>query len=126
MGFVWMSKKPIEGVASIYESYITLNKAASSHFENAYGVMLGIDPDRLKIAIKPVSKDDVDTGVVPDEKLHKISVKGSYARVSNKKFLLDVAQIANIKLDNSNSLKFKSYWNKEDHLLIIDLKQPEV
>ncbi len=126
MGFVWASKKPIDGIASIYESYITLNKAASSHFENAYGVMLGIDIDRLKIAIKPVSKEDVDTGIVAKEKFHKISVKSSYARVSNKKFLLDVAQIANIKLDNSNSLKFKTYWNKEEHLLIVDLKQPEV
>ena len=126
MSFIWASKKPKDGVATLYENNITLNKAASSHFEHAYNVLLGLDADSLKIAVKPVSKEQFDIGSVPEEKRHKITVKSSYARVSNKKFLKEVAELANIDLTDNNSFKFKANWSKDEHLLVIDLNQPEV
>jgi hypothetical protein len=126
MSFVWASKKPKDGVATLREANITLNKAASSHFEHAYNVLLGVDPDKMRIAIKPVTKEEFDIGAIPEEKRHKITVRSSYARVSNKKFLKEVAEIANIELKDDNSFKFKANWSKEEHLLIIDLNQPEV
>jgi hypothetical protein len=126
MSFIWASKKPNDGVATLYESNITLNKAASSHFEHAYNVLLGLDRDKKRIAIKPMSKEEFDIGAVPEEKRHKITVRASYARVSNKKFLKDVAELANIELADNNSYKFKAMWSKEEGLLIIDLNQPEV
>jgi hypothetical protein len=126
MGFLWASNKPTDGVATLYSSNITLNKAASSHFEHAYGVMLGMDKEKRKIAVKPILKEEVDSGVVPEEKRHKIAVKSSYARISNKKFLNEVAELANIELQDNNFLKFKAIWNKEERLLVIDLNQPEV
>ena len=52
MSFVWVSKKPKDGVATLYESNITLNKAASSHFDHAYSVLLGLDEDGKKIGWK--------------------------------------------------------------------------
>jgi hypothetical protein len=126
MSFVWASKKPKDGIATIYESNITLNKAASSHFENAYNVLLGLDPDSKKVAIKPVSKEEFDIGAIPSEKRHKITVKPSYARVSNKKFIKELANVANIDLQNNHSFKFKAFWSKPEKLLIIDLNQLEV
>jgi hypothetical protein len=126
MSFIWASKKPNDGVATLYESNITLNKAASSHFEHAYNVLLGLDRDKKRIAIKPMSKEEFDIGAVPEEKRHKITVRASYARVSNKKFLKDVAELANIELADNNSYKFKAMWSKEEGLLVIDLNQPEV
>lgn len=126
MSFIWASKKPKDGVATLYENNITLNKAASSHFEHAFSVLLGLDTENKKVAVKPVSKEEFDIGTVPEEKRHKITVKSSYARVSNKKFLKEVAEIANIDLKDNNSFKFKANWSKEDHLLVIDLNQPEV
>jgi hypothetical protein len=125
MSFIWASKKPNDGVATLYESNITLNKAASSHFEHAYNVLLGLDRDKKRIAIKPMSKEEFDIGAVPEEKRHKITVRASYARVSNKKFLKDVAELANIELADNNSYKFKAMWSKEEGLLVIDLNQPE-
>lgn len=126
MSFIWASKKPNDGVATIYESNITLNKAASSHFEHAYNVLLGLDVAQQKVAIKPVSKEEFDIGAIPEEKRHKITVKPSYARVSNKKFIKELAETAGINLQEGQSFKFKTYWEKKENLLVIDLKQPEV
>lgn len=126
MSFVWTSKKPKDGVATFYESNITLNKAASSHFENAYNVLLGLDRDGMKVAIKPMTKEEVDIGAVAKEKRHRITVKSSYARVSNKKFIKEVAELAHIDLADNNSVKFKAKWSKEDGFLIVDLNDPEV
>jgi len=126
MSFIWASKKPKDGVATLYESNITLNKAASSHFERAYNVLLGLDTDGKKIAVKPLSKEEVELGAIPEEKRHKITVKPSYARVCNKKFMKEIAQVANLDLANNNSFKFTAAWSREDSALIIDLNTMEV
>ena len=125
MSFVWASKKPKDGVATLYESNITLNKAASTHFERAYSVLLGIDENKMRIAVKPISKEEVDSGKIPEEKRHKITVRPSYARVSNKKFMKEVSQVANLDLAQKNAYKFSATWSREDSALIIDLKHME-
>lgn len=126
MSFIWASKKPNDGIATLYESNITLNKAASSHFEKAYNVLLGLDSDKKRVAVKPISKEEFDIGAIPEEKRHKITVKASYARVCNKKFLKEVADLANIELKDNNSFKFRAKWNPEEQILVIDLTNPEV
>jgi len=125
MSFVWASKKPKEGVATLYESNITLNKAASAHFDHAYSVLLGLDPGGKQIAVKPISKEQDQIGSIPEEKRHKITVKPSYARVCNKKFMKEIADIARIDLSDNKSYKFKTEWSKDDSALIIDLNHPE-
>ena len=126
MSFIWASKKPKDGVATLYESNITLNKAASSHFDHAYNVLLGLDKQSKRVAVKPISKEEFDIGAIPSEKRHKITVRSSYARVCNKKFLKEVASIAKLDLSDNNSYKFTAKWNSEEGILIIDLNQPEV
>jgi hypothetical protein len=125
MSFVWTSKKPNEGVATLYESNITLNKSASSHFDHAYNVLLGIDHNLKRIAVKPVTKQEFERGAIPEEKRHKITVRPSYARVCNKKFMKEVALLADLDLNNNQAYKFKTLWSKNDNALIIDLNQPE-
>lgn len=126
MSFVWVSKKPKDGVATLYESNITLNKAASSHFERAYSVLLGLDEDGKKIAVKPISKEEYELGAIPEEKRHKITVKASYARVCNKKFMKEIANLLNVTLGDNSSFKFQTRWSREDSALVIDLSKPEV
>lgn len=126
MSFIWASKKPNDGVATLCESNITLNKAASSHFDHAYNVLLGLDDQSKRVAVKPISKEDYDIGAIPAEKSHKITVRPSYARVCNKKFLKEVATLANLDLSENNSYKFVATWDNENGLLIIDLNKPEV
>lgn len=121
MSFKWTSKKPNEGVVTLYDSNITLNKSASAHFDHAYSVLLGIDRDAKRIAIKPITKQESERGVIPDEKRHKITVRPSYARVCNKKFMQEVAELANLNLEKHNAYKFKTQWSKEEDALIVDL-----
>jgi len=123
MSFEWASKKPNEGVATLYESNITLNKSASSHFDRAHSVLLGIDHNTKRIALKPITKGERERGDIPEEKIHKITVRPSYARVCNKKFLREVAEIAEIDLTDNNAMKYKTMWSAKDHALIIDLTQ---
>ncbi len=123
MGFDWVSRKPAEGIATLYESNITLNKSASAHFEKAYSVLLGLDRDQKRIAIKPITKQEYERGAIPEEKRHKITVRPSYARVCNKKFIQEVSEIANIDLNDNNAVKFKTLWSAADHALIVDLNE---
>ncbi|PAT02614.1 hypothetical protein CI105_01265 [Candidatus Izimaplasma bacterium ZiA1] len=125
MSFTWASKKPKDGVATLYESNITLNKSASSHFDHAYSVLLGLDEGGKRVAVKPVSKEEYQLGTVPEEKSHKITVKPSYARVCNKKFLKDVADLIKLDLSDNKSYKFRAIWSAKDHALIIDLNEKE-
>ncbi len=125
MSFIWASKKPNEGLATLYESNITFNKSASSHFEKAYNVLLGIDYDKKRIAVKPISKQEYERGAIPEEKRHRIIVRPTYARVCNKKFMKEVATMADLDLNDNQAYKFKTLWSKEDKALIIDLNRPE-
>ena len=126
MSFEWTSKKPNDGIATLYESNITLNKSASSHFDHAYSVLLGLDRDGLLVAVKPISKEEFQLGAIPEEKRHKITVKPSYARVCNKRFMKEISEVANINLIDNQSYKFKTTWSKKDMALIIDLNKTEV
>lgn len=126
MSFEWTSKKPNDGIATLYESNITLNKSASSHFDHAYSVLLGLDRENLLVAVKPISKEQFQLGAIAEEKRHKITVKPSYARVCNKRFMKEISEVANIDLTDNKSYKFKTTWSKKDLALIIDLNKMEV
>ena len=125
MSFQWASKKPKDGIATLYDSNITLNKSASAHFDHAYSVLLGIDYNTKRIAIKPITKQAYERGDIPEEKRHKITVRPSYARVCNKKFMKEVASIAAIDLNTNTAVKYKTEWSAKDQALIIDLSEPE-
>ncbi len=122
MAFEWTSRKPTEGIATIYQSNITLNKNASVHFERAYSVLLGLDKENTRIAIKPITKQEHERGTFPEEKKHKITVRPSYARVCNKKFIKEAMEIADVDLNENNAIKFKTTWSKEHQALLVDLK----
>lgn len=126
MSFEWVSKKPKDGVATLYESNITLNKAASAHFDHAYSVLLGLDREGRRIAVKPISKEEFQIGAIPEEKRHKITVKPSYARVCNKKFMKEISELMDLQLGDNSSHKFKTKWSSEESALIIHLDLPEV
>lgn len=124
--FIWASKKPLDDIATLYEGNITLNKSATSYFESAYVVLLGLDTDQKLIAIKPVTKEEIGLGYIPEEQQHNITVKSSYSRISNKLFLKEVSELIGLNFKTTQAYKFKATWNKKDDALIIDLKKKEV
>lgn len=125
MEFNWISKQASKGVATIYESNITLNKTASIHFETAYNVMLGLAEDKKLIAIKPLSKEQATSGTLDREKLYKISVKPSYSRISNKNFIKEVMILLNLDFEKNQNYKFSTKWRNDEKLLIVDLNDKE-
>jgi len=124
--FVWASKKPLDNIATISDANITLNKSATSYFEHAYVVLLGLDPVNKLIAVKPVTKEEIGLGYIPEEQQHNITVKASYSRVCNKLFIKEVADLLSLDFVSNPAYKFKADWNKKDNALIIDLKTKEV
>lgn len=126
MNFTWASKKPLDEIATLYEANITLNKSATSYFENAYVVLLGLDRDSQAIAIKPITKEELKLGFIPESQQHNITVKSSYSRVCNKLFLKEVSDLIGLEFGNNQSYKFKASWNEKEKALIIDLKNSEV
>lgn len=124
--FEWASKKPLDELATLYEANITLNKSATNYFESAYVVLLGLNKVSKKIAVKPIKKEKVSLGYIPEEQRHNITIKSSYSRICNKLFLSEVAELINLDFTKKNSYKFKAYWDKTEEALIIDLNREEV
>ncbi|MGD9910312.1 MAG: hypothetical protein AB7U79_06915 [Candidatus Izemoplasmatales bacterium] len=124
--FTWASKKPLDDLVTLTDANITLNKSATAYFEHAYVVLLGLDEDQKMIAIKPVTKEEVGLGYIPEEQQHNITVKASYSRVCNKLFLKEVADITELDFSGKQAYKFKATWNKKENALIVDLKNREV
>lgn len=125
--FVWASKKPLDEIATLYEANITLNKSATLYFENAYVVLLGLDKENKKIAIKPITKEEISLGFIPEEQRHNITVKSSYSRICNKLFLKEVSKLIGLEFkERHQSYKFDAYWDNKENALIIDLDKKEV
>jgi hypothetical protein len=123
--FVWASKKPLDDIATICESNITLNKAATGYFANAYVVLLGLDRDNKSIAIKPITKEEINLGYVSPEQQHNITIKSSYSRICNKLFLKEIAKLMELDFSNNNCFKYRAVWDGKEKALIIDLKKSE-
>ena len=121
MSFEWFSKNENEGIATIYDSNITLNKAASGYFDSAYSVMLGYDPNTKIVAIKPLTKETDNLGHIPEDKKYKISIKQSYSRVSNKLFIKNVSDDTGIQFKKTEAHKFIAIWDQNEKILKINL-----
>lgn len=121
MAFEWTSRKSNDSLATLYETNITFNKTASGYLEKAYRVLLGLDASSMRIAVKPITKQEYERGTIPEEKRHKISLRPSYARISNKRFMQEISQLINIDFKDNTAVKVRTEWSAQDKALIIDL-----
>lgn len=119
MGIVWFNERPKDGIATLYEGNITLNKVAIENLEDAFSVMLGIDYDKKLVYIKPLSKDQDQRGDIPEKSKYKITIRSSYGRISNKDFMQELSSIMNRNL--KNPVKCVTTWDFDEKVLIIDL-----
>lgn len=124
MAITWYNEKQKDGIATLYESNITLNKACLAKLEMAYNVKLGIDYEQNIVIIKPISKDLSLRGDIPEKELYKITIRASYGRISNKEFMNEIQRFKNISLLHG-PLKFKTHWDDNKKYLVIDLNKEE-
>ena len=124
--FKWISRKKVDEIATIYETNITLNKSATSYLEKAYIVLLGLDKERHLIAIKPIRKGQTELEYIPKEQKHNITIKSSYSRISNKRFIQEISDLIKLDFSEKNYYKFGAYWSDTEQALIIDLDKGEI
>ena len=119
MSFIWAKSEVANMSATLYETNITLNKAACSYFEEYRFVLLGHDQDLKQLAIKPISKEDYDLNIYPRSQIHKISLGKSYGRISNKPFMKMLSTL--FELDYQNGIKYDASYDEEQDMMIIQL-----
>lgn len=118
--FQWMEGNNYTMLVTVYPTNITLNTAAANYFKDYRWCMIGFDSKSKQMAIKGVSKEKIDKGLVPLEKLHKISSGKGYARISNKSVILQIAKIVN---DDSVNNKYSAYYDDAEQMLIVNLNK---
>lgn len=121
MAIVWFNEKPKDGIATLYEGNITLNKVAIENLCDAYSVMLGIDYEEKHIYIKPLTKDQDQRGDIPEKNKYKITIRASYGRITNKDFMGEISQL--IKRDLQTPVKCNTRWLENEKLLQINLRK---
>lgn len=122
MEITWFNERPKDLVVTLAAGNITLNKPATTFFENAYSVMLGFDKDKGIIVIKPLNKEESMRHDIPDKSKYKITVRSSYSRVTNKAFMDIIGEMMGLNFENEVH-KFKANWESKNHIMIVDLKE---
>ena len=121
--FTWVKGNAYTPVATLYANNITLNQAAAALVQDARWVMLGLDHDNKRVAIRPVSKQEIDRKQVMLQQLHKVSLGKGYARISNKQVMEEIAGMLKQSL---NGDKLEAIYDEASNLLVIELmKQRE-
>lgn len=122
MEITWFNEKPKDCIVTLAPGNITLNKPATTFFESAYSVMLGIEKAKQLIIIKPLSKADAMRHDIPDSNKYKMTVRSSYGRVTNKAFVEELSEMFNLDV-TLVAKKFKATWDHKNELLVVDLKE---
>jgi hypothetical protein len=122
MEITWFNEKPKDCVVTLAAGNITLNKPATTYFETAYSVMLGIDKSNKLIVIKPLSKSDAIRHDIAENKKYRITVRTSYSRVTNKAFMEEISDLSKLNLE-AETHKYKATWDSNNQILIVDLKE---
>ena len=121
MNFEWSTNDIATMTLTVYETNLTLNKAACVHFEDVNYVLLGIDKESKQIGIKPISKQDIDDNLYPMSQLHRISLGKSYGRISNKSFVQDLCQVFKLDFDSNQCYKYKVTYDVIHHIMVAQL-----
>lgn len=121
MEFEWANSEISTKSITIYQTNITLNRAACTNFENVSYVLLGVDRSNNMLGIKPVTKKALEQDIYHNDKLHKISIGKSYGRISNKAFIETLSQEYNLDLTNNKSIKLNAKWDVVHQILLAEL-----
>lgn len=110
-------------IATICDTNITVNKHSCKYLESAYTVMLGIDHEKRLIYIKPLSKDVATRGDIPASAQYNLSLRSTYARVSNVDFIKEIKSILKIESFKGHPKKYAVSFCEKERYLIINLKE---
>ncbi len=116
--FEWVSTTSNAPIITLYQNNFTLNSTAASYFENSEWCCVGINKEEKKIALRPVTKREIDLNLIPSHQLHKVSIGKGYGRISNKDIASEVCELLKI---NGAGEKFHATFDEKEKMLIVDL-----
>lgn len=122
MAVTWFNDNQKDLIATIQDNNITLNKTCKNLIEYAYNVMLGLDIDEKIVHIKPLTKEDVLRGDISENEQYKITIRSSYARVSNKSFINEIKKSINLD-DLTNPKKYVVTYDEISKTVLINLNK---
>ena len=117
--YQWVKGNVNSNIVTLYPNNFTLNNIAASYFQDCRWCCLGIDKENYKIAIKPITKREIDLKLVPKDALHKVSMGKGYARISNKSIMEEIGAMLN---EACNGIKFQAEFNEDENMLVINLQ----
>ncbi len=116
----WFDAKERHGSASLYSNNITLNTTAMYPLDYAFRVLVGVQDDK-NIIIKPVSKNEVESGTLDESRLLKLEIHKSFARISSSVLMRQIAEELKLELSKT-ALKFETNWDDNENVLVINIK----
>lgn len=117
----WFSKSSKEMIATIHNTNITVNKPGVDVLSSAYAAMIGFDEEKKIVAIKPLSKDEYESGLYPKELLFPLTGSNSFTRVSSKDFIQHIKEATHD--DFSSPKKYFCSYDQKEKLLSIDMNK---
>ena len=124
--YQWVKNEARNPSATLYLTNITLNRSAIDFLDNPWHVMLGIDTQSQQIAIRPVSQQEMDDGLVSSDELYKISIGRSYGRIANRNFCSLVNELFSLNLSLETGRKYPLTYNTREKILVIELGRGEL
>ncbi len=118
----WFSKQD-KGIATIYETNLTLNTIASNHFKNVYTTLIGYEKKSNAIVIKAISKDEISMGLYKDVETHPVSIKPSYGRINGKGIIKSISLFYPLDFSKKVYYKFICEWDQKEKSLRIFLNE---
>ena len=85
--------------------------------------MLGLDYEKQILYIKPLSKDLASKGTIPLSSQYNISIKSSYARISNADFIREIKYILGVSSFKHEQKKFLVEYQSDNDVLQINLNR---
>ena len=116
----WFDAKERNGSASLYSNNITLNTTAMYPLSYACRVLVGVDENK-NIVIKPVSKNEVESGALDESRLLKLETHKSFARISSSILMRQISEELKLELSKT-ALKFETSWDDNENVLVVNTK----
>ncbi|MGI6509917.1 MAG: hypothetical protein ACOX1L_04970 [Erysipelotrichaceae bacterium] len=121
--FQWLKGNAYSMIVTLSDNYITLNNCAANRFSDIRWCLIGLDQKNKRLAIKPVTKSDIDLGLYPTEKLHRVNLGKGYARIANRNLMKSLDELTEYPL--SDNAKYSATFDENDMMLIVDLTSKE-
>lgn len=120
--YEWIKGSVYNMVITLYPSNITLNSTIAAKLKDIRWVMLGLDKEEHKLAIKPVTKREIDLKLVDVDNLHKVHIGKGYGRITSKAMM---SEITNLLARDITGLKVSAIIDEKENLIIADLNDIE-